>query len=299
LDRCIQSHVECRQESVSLPKRVLNITPGSICLFEPEFDLKEPYVALSHCWGGLQPLQTTKSSINERKDGIKWDSLPAVFQDAVTVTRRLRLDYLWIDSLCIVQDDIADWEEESSKMASIYENAYLTIAAASSRNGQASFLEAKHSNEFDPLIVKFRHPNGQRHLLKARRRNTCGHHWEDGLERKDPLDWRAWVLQERDLSTRMVIYTSAEVQWRCKKIKACECQNDWDVTNLSTVHHIQHAPDAYLAWQHLIQEFTKRILTVESDKLPAVAGLATKVHKMTGSPYFAGIWQGNILEDLC
>lgn len=66
---------------------------------------------------------------------IPWDKLPSTFQDAITVTRRLGIAYIWIDSLCIVQDDAQDWEREAAKMALIFESAYLTIAATAAPNG--------------------------------------------------------------------------------------------------------------------------------------------------------------------
>lgn len=66
---------------------------------------------------------------------IPWAELPNTFQDAITVTRMLGLKYIWIDSLCIVQDDAQDWEREAAKMAIIFEAAYVTIAATAASNG--------------------------------------------------------------------------------------------------------------------------------------------------------------------
>jgi hypothetical protein len=90
------------------------------------------YVALSHCWGtlGKHPLRTTTDNLQEHISGISWSTLPKTFQDALKITRELGIDYIWIDSLCIVQDSEEDWRQESREMGLIYERARVTIAAA-------------------------------------------------------------------------------------------------------------------------------------------------------------------------
>lgn len=99
-----------------------------------------PYVALSYCWGNVLSFRTTYQTLPGLIHGVKLDVLPKAFIDAVHLTRRLGVPYLWIDALCIVQDSIDDWEAESAKMASIYANAYITIAAVSNQNAAQPFL---------------------------------------------------------------------------------------------------------------------------------------------------------------
>jgi len=70
------------------------------------------------------------STLSQRQASIPPSKLPKSFRDAIQITRRLGYEYIWIDSLCIIQDDPADWERESAKMAEIYENAVLTIAVS-------------------------------------------------------------------------------------------------------------------------------------------------------------------------
>jgi hypothetical protein len=103
---------------------------GSVKLLETT-DKYASYICLSHCWGKEnQPLKCTTANLNEWKSRIDWDLLPQTFQDAIDFVRRLGQRYLWIDSLCILQDDRDDWDEQSVKMAEIYENSYLTLAAS-------------------------------------------------------------------------------------------------------------------------------------------------------------------------
>ncbi len=118
-----------------LPKRLLDVSAADPTLVQ--MHAEQPgdtrYVTLSHCWGdqaGRKPLRTTKDTYQTRTSGIKWSGLPPLFQDAITVTRRLGCRYLWIDSLCIIQDDEDDWLEQSSEMADIYSYGHLNLAAA-------------------------------------------------------------------------------------------------------------------------------------------------------------------------
>jgi hypothetical protein len=130
----------------------------NVRLRETDGNTVDRYITLSHCWGSQQPLTTTAATLNTRNMNISWESLPAVFQDAITVTRRLHIHFLWIDSLCILQDVKEDWVKESAKMGSIYEHSYPTIAAASSINSTVSFLFARRFRQkkgFRGLNLKF------------------------------------------------------------------------------------------------------------------------------------------------
>ena len=145
IDDCLLHHDACKTtvsgdvigENIMprLPKRVLDIGDAP---YSPFVKLVEThgrsgrYVGLSHCWGSItkQPLKTTKDSIKDHLNGIAFKMLPKTFQDAVTVTRTIGIRYLWIDSLCILQDDKKDWLQESAQMGSICERGYLTIAAS-------------------------------------------------------------------------------------------------------------------------------------------------------------------------
>jgi hypothetical protein len=115
-----------------LPSRVLDVGPSDGSqqpfLHESRGQVGD-YVSLSHRWGGSTMLTTTMRDINQRKSEITLKSMPKTFQDAVFVTRALGISYLWIDSLCIVQDSLGDWEKEAELMGQVYKNATLTIAA--------------------------------------------------------------------------------------------------------------------------------------------------------------------------
>lgn len=135
---CEMTHGQCGSgRDVSLPKRCLDLKPtsipdGSAIQLVETHGSTGTYACLSHCWGKDKLITTTSQTIASHLSGIPLAVLPKTFGDAVTLTRNLGLRYLWIDSLCIIQDSREDWQIESSKMADIYHNSFLTIAAISS-----------------------------------------------------------------------------------------------------------------------------------------------------------------------
>ncbi|KAI9152263.1 hypothetical protein HJFPF1_09492 [Paramyrothecium foliicola] len=141
LRNCCNEHELCQLPEITpLPSRVLDVgTPKSEdeIRFVRLLNTRETfgnYVCLSHCWGGHSTIKTTKETLEKHTGGIPISSLPKTFCDAVIFTHRLGLRYLWIDSLCIVQDDKDDWLRESQNMAGIYSNCYVCLAATVSEN---------------------------------------------------------------------------------------------------------------------------------------------------------------------
>jgi len=133
LRECIADHLDCRppEGTKKLPKRlgdVGDLSHTGIKLISATAG--HNYVTLSHCWGTENPFVATKATEATLRSHIRWKDLPLSFQDAIRVTRWLGQRYIWIDSICIVQDDDKDWDEESAKMADIYSGCELTIAAS-------------------------------------------------------------------------------------------------------------------------------------------------------------------------
>jgi hypothetical protein len=148
IEECSKDHPNCAyvEKLVALPKRVLkvqsNYVKDSVMLVETG-EMLGTYMTLSHCWGQAQLVTTVKGNLELRKGGIEWKSLPPTFQDAVALTQALGIEYLWIDSLCIVQDDRSDWEVESKKMGDIYFNSFLNLAATHSPNSQGGLFSSR------------------------------------------------------------------------------------------------------------------------------------------------------------
>jgi hypothetical protein len=112
----------------------VGLQDNMVKLIEPE-GVTGKYFCLSHCWGPEQIITTTRTNLQAHKREIPLNSLPKTFRDAVLLTKRFGIAYIWIDSLCIVQDDNNDWKIESAKMERIYREAQLTIAATRSSSG--------------------------------------------------------------------------------------------------------------------------------------------------------------------
>ncbi|KAF1830656.1 HET-domain-containing protein, partial [Decorospora gaudefroyi] len=188
------------------------------------------YGCLSHRWGSRQPLQTRKETLSRFKAGIPWESIPKTFQDAITFTRKLGLSYIWIDSLCIIQDDKQDWQQQSGAMAAIYSNSYVTLAAAVADDSKAGFGGVDM-----PIFVRRPYQHGGFPLLR-----------------------RAWVHQERLLSHRIIYFAYEELIWECDE--TFECEKRWRrvVSEYSTLD-LTHPRDALPALSGIVQVYKEAL----------------------------------------
>lgn len=172
-------------------------------------DFRGPYVALSHCWGTARHIVTEKKNIEVHKKSLALELLPKTFQDAVEFTRAIGVRYLWIDSLCIIQDDLNDWKREAAKMANVYQNAYCTIAATGSKGDQDGIFIPRVKQDVCSL-----------EYIAANTTITATYIEDDVAAMKElhtsPLSTRAWTLQERLLSRRTVHFTESRVIWECR-----------------------------------------------------------------------------------
>jgi hypothetical protein len=220
-DKCRNNHMFVLEEK-ELPTRVLEVqsAEGSDLLRLRENEktnrIYGRYMALSHRWGvDNEPFTTSKGNREERCKSINFDALPKTFQDAVTVTRKLGISYLWIDSLCIVQDDEEDWETESRKMESVFANAYCTIAATSAEDSRAGFLERRLNRRSVRLV------DGSVGTSFCVYACEIGGSFDNDVT-NSILNKRAWVLQERALSPRTIHFSAGETYWECGSVVRCE-----------------------------------------------------------------------------
>ena len=233
---------------------------------------------------------TTTKNIHAHKKMIDPSTLPPTFQDTIRVARELGVSYLWIDSLCIIQDDQDDWARHAEHMDQIYENALLVVAAVSSNNGSVPFLGAEapstrsyyHSVGIGPRVPDASGDGEPISCLRARRREVLlSPTWIDG-----PLESRAWAWQERHCAVRILSFTDVEAKWRCKVTVACECQYE------DNAYEWRNEDEANLKnWHSWVWEYSKRDLTYETDRLPAIASVASRLHAVLQSNYLAGLWE--------
>ncbi|KXX75294.1 hypothetical protein MMYC01_208669 [Madurella mycetomatis] len=219
VDRCNSSHPRCRlgvdgsplDEPPELPTRVIDV--GSTEQ-RPRLVIsqarKANYVTLSHCWGSQRWVATTTESLPQMLDGFDLAAIPKTYADAIAVTRKLGIQFLWIDSFCIIQDNREDWAAESQRMGDIYEKAYLNIAAAGASDGKAGFLEARKE---DPIYVRVPAAADQQasHFFFTNQANSDF----DAFVTRVKLNTRGWVLQERILSRRTIHFAADMWYWEC------------------------------------------------------------------------------------
>lgn len=226
LEECKNSHVSCKKTAQALvPKRLIRLTnKGSrgieVKLIESK-DQKVAYAALSHCWGTHQTCITTKETLADRKADIPWSTIPKTFKDVMILALNLGIRHIWIDSLCIIQDDEEDWEIESSLMAEVYRDAVLTIAATSSAGDEEGCC--LKSQRVPDLEVTLPDDIGA-HRIAVRKPHK---HWDTQTAKKMvkhfPLLTRGWAFQERLLSPRVLHLCESELVWECRERSICEC----------------------------------------------------------------------------
>jgi hypothetical protein len=288
LRQCLGSHDSCQQTPSArpvLPKRTIFLGSNNdpIALRENTQE-NEQYICLSHRWGVTSPLCTTSQSIASHKVGIPWKNLPKTFQDAIQFSRQLYVRHLWIDSLCIIQDDEGDWAEESAKMASIYSGAILTLAAAASSDSHGGLFRAPKPPQKINLKVNggfsgsvFAIP--ELHLKRL------------------PLLSRGWVFQERFLSKRALYFNQHELSWSCQNgVTICECGDKHSYGG----DGFQAVISATRGWTTIVQHYSRLWLTMQKDKLPALSGVAhefeLKANKSTPpGKYCAGLWESDLV----
>lgn len=262
-----------------------------------------PYVALSHCWGSSPTLKTLSTNIEGIRIGIQVRDLPNTFKDAAKMTRLLGFDHIWIDSLCIVQDDPTDWEEQSSLMASVYGNAELVIAASSASSTEDGFLKPREGYRESSLRLSC--IRNKDNFLDLRYRLLTPKKYEPMA---DPLDRRAWAFQERLLARRYLAIGSHDMTWTCTTVLSCECEW-WRVTsvsrNLNEVPNIRRLlretadEEMTHCWREkILHHYSGRALTVPSDNVVAISAMASLFRDRLGPNYYAGIWQKDIIPGL-
>lgn len=332
LDNCQKNHTDCaRSEVYFMPTRVIDV--GGAENQEPRLvltaDLSSTdghldttarrYLALSHCWGLTMPSTaiTTLSTLAERLQEIQTAGLSRTYTEFIEIARRMNIRYVWIDSLCIIQDSKEDWEKEAAQMALVYSNAYCTIAASSSANGNEGCHVDPDSEPYGPVILSFNDTDesGIKTVQKVRVFSLFGKEITSILQ-LDSLSSRGWTFQERELSNRILHYSKDSIRWECRTLKA-SLQFPWqdtsafngtlrtfDVGQIGSKELDQHLDEkskakGQEAWFEAVLKYTGRALTKQADKLHAFSGIARAVQSRKHDRYLAGLWYSNLIHCLC
>lgn len=316
LKACGTEHTECTQpnSNIILPSRLLQVRPGSnhphVSLIQTaNIDPQTQYIALSHCWGRSPIIRLLAENHQLFKQEVPFEELSKTFQDAVHFTLVLGVQYIWIDSLCIIQDSAEDWRFEASLMCSVYSNAYVTLAATSSRDGAGGLFHPENKTLPQKCLVEATwkgHPPGVYICID-----------EDTWDRQilhGPLNERGWVLQEQILSPRTIHCAYDQIWWSCSSTTPC-CNETFPdgvpaqrtfMTDFDPLADMRFVESGDLiagneSWVSIAKIYTQRELTYGSDKLIALAGIAEAASQIMGlskDSYLAGLWRCDLITDL-
>lgn len=315
LDHCMARHAHCRTDTEQfnkMPARLIEITFNT---YTPTIRVistsgqnreKRYYMTLSYCWGDV--LFTTLRSDNKQqlKRGIKFETLPKVFQDAIHIAGWFQIKYLWVDSSCILQDSHDDWIRESCKMKDIYRNSFLTVAATAASDPSRGCFRDR-----DPLLVA---PIKYRVSLETQKYQTIfnRHDWELAMD-SSPLSKRAWAFQERLLSPRVLHFGENQMLWECNEMSACESCPGGIPSNLQKKSSAAakrrlmgwhgefmdwHKDFIHGIWAPIVNSYSKSALTKFSDKCLAFSGIADQAQSLCGGTYVAGLWREGLMLQL-
>lgn len=276
------------------------------------------YATLSHRWGNPAEIYCTmKQNFAQHLQSISFSELPKTFQNAIMVTRYLGLEYLWIDALCIIQDIEADWQHECSTMHLVYANSALTIFAAAADGPNCGFLTPTRQAP-PPCIIPYRsatspYDTEQQSVVLS----YLGHVRRPfDSPPATSLDKRAWILQERLLSTRVLVFDTVETYFDCRAGRQRGAFPN-DITSSSdmfsagtltneTLERPLHQYESHVQlWLHIVSDYTQRDLTKQSDIFPGLSGIAQKLKARSESEgsslgeYLAGAWSSETALFCC
>lgn len=311
IERCVKEHRFWDSiVSHQLPTRILELydpsDPQAVRVCEPK-GLEDKYISLNHRWGEREVLKLTRENKPELMQKIEWHKLPKTFQDALTFTHNLGVRYLWIDSLCIIQDDEDDWQRESSNMYSLYKNSYLTIAATGGF-GPHDGLFTFAGNQYSLREISVTNSAGQTMTCKMRKTLP-----QLDNVKKFPLLERGWVFQERILSPRFLHFGPQELLWECFETATCECTiADSEIRGKREYVFLIgrqacdrcQLPGDHCAgceihlWRNIVMEYSRLKLTFDDDILVALSGLVEQQKEFRRTEYVYGLWMDSLPLDL-
>lgn len=319
LNQCLQSGHSCNADPPwmlalqhKVPSRLIDVglpdgtVQPRLCL-RSDLDRSSRYIALSHCWGrdpSRNVPQLTQVNLKLRQREILLDSLSKTFRDAIQITRALSVRYIWIDSLCIIQDSQEDFEKECAGMHFVYSQAFCTIAALGAEDGSEGCFMPRNLLRLNPYTFKLSSLEG--HWLSIQSHFERMPHDRLPYLLRGPLNTRGWALQERQFSRRIIYYTKDQIIWECAESFAFEenpsmyrkflCSDEnWRLFDL----HVKGRTDLHDRWYNIIQDYSGRHLSHSADRFLALSGLAAAFNSARPTDsYLAGLWEDDILRGL-
>lgn len=313
--RCDFTHGHADNIDTMLPKRVLDLhwldEFQSLRLVDGS-EKRGRYATLTYCWGPnpTKIYKTTSSNLAQNMDRIAIHELNPLFQDVVQVCRSLEIPYLWIDALCIIQDDKDDWMNESRRMCDVYSNSFLTLSASMARspNDRLWYADTSPSpgtNEIPNVLTIPYHQGGELHLHPRRPIKI-------NINARGTVSRRGWCLQERYLSRR-ILHFARYCEWECLTTTQHETRDisiPYELSQppplvrphgfemvqgglLEETRSIAERP--YNIWYALLEDYTGRNITYDGDLLPGILGLADLFARLTNDHLVCGLWSMDLV----
>lgn len=251
------------------------------------------FAILSYCWGGSQPIQLTRETI-KHASSYPTTMLPKTLADAAWFTHQLGLEYLWVDALCILQDDVDDKGREIPRMGQYYGDATVTICAASAETCFKGFLPTPPPAEnpenylFGPVELRAKTTTGELGTIQVFKEPD----YFNSHRAREPVVKRGWTLQESLLSRRLLIFSAQHLYFACREANAgCGGREplpkpriiglyESRVPGVNTISSLQRMYPAVSTWDKVVNEYTQRRLGCFEDKLPAISAMAASLVTM-------------------
>ncbi|OAG17696.1 HET-domain-containing protein, partial [Alternaria alternata] len=330
METCMRDHQGCskawhaqRSQPFFLPTRLLDVDTGDdnvIRLVDTQITkAKGPYCTLSHAWGPREKPFLTTTVWNMAKHlitGISLDELPLNFQHAIRVTRFLKVRYIWIDSLAIVQEPFGDFAREANLMHKVYRYSHCNIVAADSEDAYGGLFRDRTPHEILP--VNYHGTNASHHLGTKTWTIVPADLWEKELL-NSVIYYRAWVFQERILSPRILHFTKHQIFWDCGTLSACEVfpnglpfpldhkastDRHWrgrlvgSTVSSNALTGVNDNESSYTFWMSAVQNYTECNLTSQGDKTIAIWSIAKLLRDVMREQYAVGMWSEALEEQM-
>ena len=343
LEQCTTKHQNCKPGpnfSPSLPSRLLDVgdanrTHSVNLVSTDEMFPDVRYVALSYCWGRSPGYNLTLSTEKTLQSGIEIRELPRTIQDAIILTQKLGLRWLWVDSLCIRQDSVEDWTREAKTMVDVYQNCFLCIAAAGAKGSDEGLFAQRDPLIYKPCDMNMPLKNKGRTKKKGRfgsvlpvsikldvgsedtiivayPHRSSESDFHDCFERS-ALHMRGWVTQERLLSPRTMNFGTVMV-WECRE----HYQDEFGLSSREDSRTLKsefaasvlgciitgrkpwfpEPAHTWVLWHKILDAYTQTALTVKTDRLIALAGIIRAIERSTGWRNIGGLWEPFMIRDL-
>jgi hypothetical protein len=323
VDYCTTNHTRCKRLPTDFqwyPTRLLDIgisqaaTDTVRLVVTAENAINGPYLTLSHCWGSAEFLQLTRSSLADFQKGIRYDHLPRTFQDCILIARRMKIRYIWIDSLCIMQgkDDLTDWFCEAALMHKVYSNSFCNISAMGAADSSSGLFITRDPDMLGSVEIELKLAGLETTETSTSYTLIDFLFWQNELSRAH-LNRRAWVVQERLLAPRVLHFGEKQLFWECCEMDAAEkypsglpsALERGAMTKFKSLDPLidgaklrQRGPHdadsrfyAYQLWPRIVEAYSNCLLTNSGDKLIALSGIAKKMTEIIQDEYIAGMWR--------